>query len=304
MNPFAISLAAPALLASNAPQQQPVFAPPVNRPLRYATKQTRTDGAVTRMFRIERTLVFHRATDGYVAELTIDRVDSDTGDPTGALFETGMAAFLGRTLRFHLDAAGTVTRIEDQDALWSVFADALAEQMGRKATAKAQAKILRGLKAMPESRRRVVLGSMLQAAVRPDIVVEGVEPVHAVRRKARPPFGHGEMLDGTARSWRMPGGILRRDSNVSGDISVPGSADRTAHLVQKRSLKVDPRSGLLRESRKVLRLSLGDVRQVHVTETRLGPAPSGAGQAEGIEQQLDVQNDDQKRNGPGEATQP
>lgn len=236
------------------------FAPPLDRPLRAVTEATRTDAGITRRFTSARRIVFRRAATGYRAEVTIESgepaVASD--DDPAAMFRAGFARIAGRTVVLHLDAAGRVTAIDGQAAVWKSFLDGIAalapeggSDLDRKRAGRIRA-ILAALAPMPPERQRTTLATLIEPLIAADIAAAGETPPRPVRIPAGSAFG-GTQLDGL-RTVRTVAGTLEVMVTADGAVTMAGPDGPVQGRITLETLRrVAPQSGLVVESRETRR---------------------------------------------------
>ena len=253
----AILLAAQASTAS--------FAPPLDRPLRAVTEAARTDGGITRRFTNARRVVFRREGKDYRAEVTIEAgapVAEGDDDPV-AMFRAGFARIAGRTVVLHLDAAGRVTAIDDQAAVWKAFLDGIAAlapagtgDLDRKRAGRIRA-ILTALAPMPPERQRATLASLVEPLIAADIAAAGERPPQPVRLPTASPYGVTQ-LDGI-RSVRRVKERLEVTVTAEGAVATPGPEGIAQGRMSLETLRrIDPETGLVVESRETVRTRLAD----------------------------------------------
>lgn len=239
------------------------FAPPLDTPLRYVITETRTKGRETRRFTAERRIVFRRDGDNIVAEVTLDHIDQQAGDGAGAMFETAMAGLQGRTIRFHLDRAGKLITVEDRDALWERLCDAMAAMGDKRSRPGLTKTVATALRALPGDRRQAMLGSMIAPLIAGDAAPKNDS---AVSVSARTPTGAPTALDGRQSVSHSADGTLTVQVRAEGNVATgfpgetPGIADAPkagVHLSVMRDNRIDPRTGLVLESRQTTRTTIG-----------------------------------------------
>lgn len=255
------ALIAAILLAVQA--SAPVFAPPLDHPLRAVTETARTDAGVTRRFINTRRVVFRRSGAGYRAEVTIEAgaPATESDDDPAAMFRAGFARIAGRGVVLHLDPAGRVTAIEDQAAVWKAFLDGIAAlapagsgDLDRKRAGRIRA-ILTVLAPMPPDRQRATLASLVEPLIAADIAVGGESPPRAVRVPAGSAFGTAQ-LDGV-RAVRRDGGHLVVSVSAMGEVTMRGpEGPVTGRIALETTRQVDTASGLILESRDSVRTEL------------------------------------------------
>lgn len=259
-------LAALVLQASAAP-----FAPPLAAPLKVTSE--RSEGA-DRRYVMERLVRFARDGRGWRAEVRLLRAEGDAQEASGAMFEAGFAALAGRTIVFHLDAAGEVIAIDDMAALWEHFCARVAEMaVARKSLAAADratlaARIAAPLRALPAERQRAMLGSLIASLVAEEGTMPGVE---AVRVPGTSPFGGPLTLQGSRSTALLPGGLVRAVTRAEADI---GAGGETGHVAIERTTEIDPRTGLIARSESVTRTRRGATEAMRSTILTVEAVPA------------------------------
>jgi hypothetical protein len=250
-----------------APVARPAFRPIEGAIYRCDTRETRTDDNVPQRFHASRRIVFRREGSGYLAETTIDAADQ-SGPQRGSAFLAGNRAFLGRVVRVHLDSIGTVTSVDDADALIERLAasiEASARDVAGPARAAAMAAPLRAFDA---GQRRAMLASAVADLIRPADLAR-VDGTRTVSLPARMPLPAGQGLPGT-ESVRRDGGIVTIASHGAGPIAVggpavPGAATGTITLDTLR--RVDASTALVIESRSTRLITTADGKRNSRAET-------------------------------------
>ena len=228
----------------------PGFAPPVDRPLTVTTERTETEGGDVRHYRSARTIRFVHEGSGWRADVTLLQAEGDAPRGAGAMFESAYGALAGKTIVFHLDAAGQVTGIDDADATWSALAEILADVALKRRAHWTQEErrtlvetIATPLRTLPPAQQRAMLGSLIEAVIEKDGTAQaGTTPV---RIPGRSPLGGSTMLDGT-RSVTRTQEALHVDTHAVGQLPVSDSGGM-ARIEISISHVSDPATGLLRE---------------------------------------------------------
>lgn len=239
----ALAGALPLLLAATSAPAR--FLPPEGQPLRQLLTEERIEPSGTQRYVSEREIVFARTTSGYRAEVTIVSENHAAGD-AGAMFGAGIAALKGRPIRFDLDHNGAVIAIADEDALWSIFCDAIEGMARGKSALDAQRTrnlqaLVAPFRSMPPARRRALLGSMISALVAGPLA-DRQPGTRAITLPARDPSGATAALPGV-ETVTIGDGALTIDSVAEGDV---GAA---AHLKVSRRERIDVARGLILETR-------------------------------------------------------
>jgi hypothetical protein len=253
------ALIAAVLLAAQAA----TFAPPLDRPLSAVTETGRTDAGVTRRFTNARRIVFRRTATGYRAEVTIEPGPPATPgeEDLKAMFRAGFARIAGRTVVLHLDAAGRVSAIEEQEAIWKAFLDGIAalappgtDDLDRRRAGQIRA-ILAALAPMPPDRQRATIATLVEPLIAADIAAAGESPPRPIRVPAGSAFGTAQ-LDGI-RVVRRQNGHLIVSVSAAGEVSQRTPAGQaTGRVTLETMRRVHPATGLVLESRDSVRTEL------------------------------------------------
>jgi hypothetical protein len=250
-----------------APVALPAFHPIEGAIYRCDTRETRTDDGVPQYFHARRRIVFRREASGYLAETAIEAADQ-SGPQRGSAFLAGNRAFLGRVVRVHLDAAGTVMSVDDADALIERLAasiEASARAVTSPARAAAMAAPLRGFDA---GQRRAMLASAVADLIRPADLARA-DGTRTVSLPARMPLPAGQGLPGT-ESVRRDAGFVSIASHGAGPIAVggpavPGAASGSITIDMLR--RVDTATALVVESRSTRIITTADGKRSSRAET-------------------------------------
>jgi hypothetical protein len=267
-----------ALLQVAAPAS--VFAPPIGAPLLVTTEHHSTIGETERRYKLERLVRFHRAPDGYRAEVRVLRPSTDASHAVGGMVEAGFAALAGRTLVFHLDAAGKVTGVEEMAVLWERLCEGIGAMVADSGSPDPAARkaltqrIAAPLRALPDERRRAMLSTLVTAV----IVEEAPDPVGALTPVHLPgasPLGQKLVLEGVRTTTAVDGNEIQSVTRASsGPVEGGGQVDL------ERTRRSDPRSGLLSfssDTTHTIAGSAADARKaVRTTVVRLVPASAEA----------------------------
>ncbi|MBC9032709.1 hypothetical protein IAG41_09930 [Sphingomonas sp. JC676] len=232
----------------------PVFAPPLDAPLRVVTERVET-GTSARRFRMERLVRFAREEAGYRAEVVILGIASDTHEASGTLYESGFGSLAGQILVFHLDSAGRVLAIDDMARIWGRICSGVADNTAARrnlpsADRAALAKRLETpLVAMPADRQRELIGSLVAALV----AEEAAEPVGTkpVRIPGALPFGGAVTMEGERVLSGAGDARMRSVTRASAEapLAPEGSAPARAGRVEvEMRREFDSKSGLLTQS--------------------------------------------------------
>jgi hypothetical protein len=225
-----IALAAALLAVAGTPH----FAPPQGRAIRFTEEQRREDPRVRRHFVTERQVTFTAEPGGYRADVLTLAVRAEPEDGAAANFRRVAGAFLGKTIRFHLDHAGKVVSIDDETNAWTTFTSGMAT-----IRPKANTPPLPSLDDVPPESRRAALGSFVTpiVAVADLSLVDGEAPATVSSAQT----GGRATLSGTRRV-KHDGGDIVVDTDAGGD-----QAGTVTTL--RRTRRSDTATGLLREER-------------------------------------------------------
>lgn len=227
----------------------PAFAPPLGTPLRIVTERIEISPA-ERRYRLERLVRFSREGAGYRAEAVLLANSSAAPEALGSLVERGLSALAGRAIVLHLDERGQVVTVDDMATLWEQvcqrIAEAAASRRGLPSDA-ASARLVAPLRALPPERQRVLLATLVTAAIMTD-PWEAAGTATPVRLPGASPFGNPVTLEGTRRVAAADGGLLRASTTASATIDLPaqaGAPARTGSVSLDRQRAFDPRTGML-----------------------------------------------------------
>lgn len=262
-----------------AAQAAPVFAPPLDQPIIVTTETLRSDGPTTRRFVARRALRFSAAPDGYRVEVRLEATAAgeEDSDPAG-LLQRGFARLAGRTVVLRLDSSGTVTAVEDADAVWRAVVDGIAALAPKgadpttRASAARVAAIAKAIDAQPETARRTALASLVAPLIAPDLTIEAATPAppRAVRVPASSIYGKAE-LDGL-RSIRRRDDAIEISVSATGQIAITAPEGKASATITLETLRrIDPASGLVMESREHVETLApdGSLQSERLTVTRL-----------------------------------
>lgn len=239
------------IAAVQAPVATPVFHPVEAAIYRCDTSETRTAGGVAEHFHARRRIVFRRERGGYRAEMTIEAADQ-SGPQAGSAFLAGNRAFFHQTVRVHLDATGTVTAVDDADALIERMAAGIAAA-ARTVTSPARAAAMAApLRALDTAQRRAMLGSPVADLIR---LADLSRPdgTRTVVLPARMSAAAGQTLPGT-ETVRHDADAVSVATHGAGPIAVggamvPATGIATGTIVVDTLRRVDPATALVVESR-------------------------------------------------------
>lgn len=251
MSAVAVALAALLLQAA------PVFAPPIDVPIRYRVEEVRSDPRGARRFALDRQVVFTRTAVGLFATVTLMAVEGDAPADPKRVFDRAMAALIGKPLVFTLDRQGSVIAVEVDDPLWTMVVDTLAKEMlgpaadpGRGAHV---AQMLAPLRTASSARRAGMLAGALTPLLTPSDIGNEPGPTRAVTVTKRTAGGGSVPLIGQEHVERLPDATLRLFRTVVGDAhDMPGSTMRV-----ESETTLDPATGLSRGSRETVTITGG-----------------------------------------------
>ena len=211
-----------ALIALAAPLLAAAFAPIEGQAYRLTIAEQRLTARGQTEFVSERTIRFTREAAGYRAEVTIGPARA-AGGPIAGLYLRGMQGLAGRRLVIHLDPRGAVRSVDDLDAQWRAYCDALADT-GRDGPPPAPViAIIDRLRAAPPAEQQRTLGSLITAGLA-GARAELPAGSRAVTLPARE--GAGELV-GTERVTRDVAG-LTIDTEAEGQLIQGGARGRVA----------------------------------------------------------------------------
>ena len=248
-----IALALAAVVQSVAP-----FQPPLDRPIAYSFTEARDSGTGVQLFTIDRCVTFRRREGGFAAEVETLRVIGSGKPGMARTFEAAMRAMVGLRVMLTLDAAGHVIGVADRERIWKAQVEGLAAAVAAPAgSAKAAtvATLLAPLRAMPPAQQQERIGEMLTPLIGSDVLASGARSPRSVSVPAQGRDGSQAVLTGTETSVRERDGMLRFDRSVA-------DATSRVHLLRR----VDPATGLVRETIETSDLSVGGAR-LRITRT-------------------------------------
>lgn len=263
------------------------FHPVEDRPYRYDTVETRTADGATRRFHASRTIVFHRAADGYDAIVTLQAIDQQADGDVGRMFVAATGALLHHPLRYRLDAAGMITGVDGADAVVALVADAIERMTATGSTRAGHSKALASpLRTAPLERKVAMLRSVLLPVIA-GAAADRTPGQANVRLPSRPPLPPGTDLSGTETVSRGASGVVTIDVVAHGGIDAtappdaPGARIATpAHALDARVhtvRNIDAAAGLVLDSRETSEATLSDGDTLHTvrieTVITLTPAP-------------------------------
>jgi hypothetical protein len=261
----------------------PVFAPPVDAPLRVVTERIETSPDA-RHYRFERLVRFAPENKGYRAEVAVLGSTSEAPHTLSNLVERGLAGLADRTIVLHLDDKGEIVVIDDMPALWDRVcrgvADAAAIRPGLPANegAALAGKLAASLRALPPERQRSLLATLVTALV----ATEPLDPIGTtmpVKLPGASPFGVPVMLEGSRRTTAAESGRLRTTTIASATMALPAGKDTPASsgtVSLERIRTFDPRTGIIASGLDTTRNVRGDGAAARatllVTRLRVEPA--------------------------------
>ncbi len=235
------------------------FAPPVGTALRYHIEQRRPAGAATGIFTATRDLRFERATDGYTLHLTLRAIDCDVTGDVADQYRTALSPLIGVEHRFHVDAGGRITRLDNIDAVWSAVEKGLrgmaagaAEGSARRRTADNVLTLLMGQP--PEGKFAVLAGE-----IRPLLLFAGSAFDTGVPRgletSAGSPLGRPVAVRGTLAVTQRAGDQATLTETLAGE-------GVTVDISYRLSL----RSGLVQRQERRLRVGARNLTEIRTLE--------------------------------------
>ncbi|GAA4760521.1 hypothetical protein GCM10023219_00210 [Stakelama sediminis] len=268
----ALSRPAPAPASAEAG----VFAPPLDRTLIYRTETRFRFGTEHNSVHLVRRIVFHRAQNGYVAEMTLTDAGGTAHDKRSALFAAGVRPLTGSVIRYHLDAGGKILSVEDRAELWRRFCDGIVSRFdGVESPRKADAPAIRArMLALSPAQQRMMLGSLLSSAYDVAATARGVHPTEDVSRPTLSYERQKAALTGTRRSW-MDGKLLTVETSVSGDLRTPDKTGHPvdAHLIITTQQEIDPATALIVRRTNTKTTAIDGLEQVETTVATVSEQP-------------------------------
>lgn len=242
------------LAAAPAPAEARIT-PRDGQRFRLALTEERRVNGITQRFAVTRLILFHREAEGYAVEVSTEAQDRDKKGVAATMFDIGMAALVGQTIRYHVDSRGRLIGIDDEARAWTRFCDAV-EAMGSGPDAPPRRRRLvekfdSPMRTLPLANRREMLFSVL-AALFEDPAATELPEERSVRVPARGVGGTYGFLDGEQRVAKAPDGTIVVETIAEGDLApMPGPAGATppAYLRFIASRRIDPTTGLVMERR-------------------------------------------------------
>lgn len=242
-----------------------IFAPPLGVPIRVVNERAEGEWH----FRMERLVRFEREGSGYRAEVWMVDAEATGPDKAGAMMEAGFSGLAGRTLVFHLDAAGKVTAIDDLDGVWARFCDGIAAIVKTKRPDAEP--LVAPLRALPAERRIAVLASLVTALIAEEAGdPDGSRPI---RLPGTSPYGSPVMLTGTRNVERL--GITQR-STTRAAADLPPQGGVPARVEMEISRDSDPATGLITLATERVRTRIGDRTSERLSTARVTLEPAAA----------------------------
>jgi hypothetical protein len=238
-------LAAMILQASVA---APIFAPPVNAPLRVVTERTETSPD-ERRYRLERLVRFGREDKGYRAEVIMLGSTSEAPHALGNLVERGLSALADRKIVLHLDDKGQIVAIDDMPTLWEMVCQRIADSAAARQdeTARLAGRVATSLRALPPERQRALLATLVTALVSTE-PIDAIGAAAPVKLPGASPFGAPVTLEGTRRTVAAGNGLLRTTTIASATMALPARSDAppgSGAISLERIRTFDPRTGMI-----------------------------------------------------------
>jgi hypothetical protein len=239
------------LLAATA-----AFHPPLGVPLAYVSREDRVIGGRTMHFESHRRITFARDGDGFVATIRFERAANDAGGDVAAMFQAAMASLADRPVTLRLDAAGTVTAVDDAEATWAALCDAIAQLPGTANQREHAAAFAGALRTLPEARRAGMLGSLVAPLIAGDqasLVPGSTQPAEL---HARPPIPRNTTLKGVQTVTRDADGRLVLHVHAAGQ--APAADDTSAQVAADRDRVVDSATGLVLATHDRMSTTIGE----------------------------------------------
>lgn len=243
-----------ALLVPGVAQAEAIaipFAPPVDRNLTYRIEQHRpVEGKVSR-FTATRDLRFDKVADGYILHATLRTIDSDAPASGAEPYAAALTPLIGVEHRFHVDARGQITALDNMDAVWGAVEAGLARMQAsfapdtprHKAVLSVQA-LLSGLS--PEGRLALLAGELRPIFLfAGDTVEDGAG--RGVRTVAGAPLSRPVPVEGVLRVTARSDAALDLDEQLAGQgiaVGVTYHLSRHTGLIeqQQRNLALGTRA--------------------------------------------------------------
>ena len=226
--------------AATSQPTAPHFAPRVETPYRYTTTEHMAGAAgAPWTFSIVRRLTFHREGAGYRADLTTVGTDSGAAPAAQRLFAQAMSGAAGETLVFHLDANGTVTRVDELAPAWEAFCRRVETLLAGRPDAAAV--IAAPLRAMPVAQRQAMLADALTSMIAPELT-ERPAGTRTISVPAQVPGGGAVTLPGSQQLLQPSPETVELITTAEGDTT--GAQPMHVRVHSDRS--TDVATGLVR----------------------------------------------------------
>lgn len=238
------------------------LAPITGKPYRLVLVEERRDDRGVQRFTSERRLVFHPSEDRIALDLSVISSTAPPGGP-GAMFTAAMAGLKGRTIRFLLDADGTVTGVDDEEALWNAMCAAVdhaanATVPGSTARTRAARAMAATFRSLPPERRRAMLTSMAAPALADETTDQQREADSAITLPARSPAGTTAHIPGRKSVRLVDDRTMTVTTTAEGDVAALDAASTgTAHIKVSITRTIDRVAGLVLESREERETTIG-----------------------------------------------
>lgn len=217
--------------------------PPIGVPLAYVSREDRMIGGKTLHFESHRRITFTRDGDGFVATIRFEHAADDAGSDVAAMFQAAMASLADRPLVLRLDAAGTVTAVDDAQATWTALCDAIARLPGTASQREHAAAFAAALRTLPEAQRAAMLGSLIAPLIAGDQASLASGSSQPAELRTRPPIPRNTTLKGAQTVTRDADGRLVLHVHATGE--APAADGTSAHVAADRDRVVDPATGLV-----------------------------------------------------------
>jgi len=244
------------------------FNPPIGVPLAYVSREDRVIGGRALHFESRRRITFTREHDGFLATIRFEHAANDADGDVAAMFQAAMASLVDRPIVLHLDAAGTVTAVDDADATWRALCDAIAGLPGNDSQRAHAARFAAALRNLPAAQRAAMLGSLVAPLVAGDDAMLAPGSTQPISIRARPPLPRGTTLAGKQTVTRAADGRLALHASAHGDAPAPGAAARVA---ADRDRVIDPATGLVMATHDHMAATIGGDPVTADTRVTLAP---------------------------------
>lgn len=201
------------------------FAPPLDRPIRYATRRTVTlDSGAVASFGMVQQLRFQPRDDGFAVTLTPVSADAEGPEAVTGGFLAMMEAFRAIEIRARVAADGTLGDVEDAAETWRALVAAAARGVAPGSAGDLVRGLVAGLAALPESAQAEALldGPRTILGFAPPLLAPGLSAPFTGQVEA--PGGTPVEVTGTVRVVEADGSGVE----VRIDAATDGTAMRDA----------------------------------------------------------------------------